>query len=92
MAPSKPQGASSLEILSEPDWAQTHSHRVGIRNRDARRMGVTNRGDEALYELEDIAIERLNELRQKVKEGGLVTIRDVMTKQTVSNQLLTYIY
>ncbi|RDW90095.1 uncharacterized protein DSM5745_01870 [Aspergillus mulundensis] len=53
---SLPQGASSLEILSEPakptatGWAPV--------------------------------AERLDELRQKVKEGMLVTIRDVMTKQT----------
>ncbi|KAL4909793.1 hypothetical protein BDW74DRAFT_173285 [Aspergillus multicolor] len=80
--PSLPQGASSLEILSEPDWAQTHSHRVGTRNRDARFMGLTHPGDEALEELEEISQERLDELRQKVKEGGLVTIRDIMTKQT----------
>ncbi|KAL4809181.1 hypothetical protein BDV18DRAFT_167373 [Aspergillus unguis] len=81
MAP-KPQGASDLEILNEPDWAQTHSHRVGTRNRDARFMGLTHSGDEALYELEGVAQDKLDELRKKVKEGGLVTIRDVMTKQT----------
>ncbi|KAL4917811.1 hypothetical protein BDW62DRAFT_217822 [Aspergillus aurantiobrunneus] len=81
MAP-KPPGASSLEILSEPDWAQTHSHRVGTRCRDARFLGVTHHGDEALSELEEIAQEKLDELRQKVREGGLVTIRDFMSKQT----------
>lgn len=80
----KPQGASDLDILNEPDWARTHSHRVGTRNRDARFMGLTHSGDEGLYELEGIAQEKLDKLRQKVKEGGLVTVRDVMTKQTVS--------
>ncbi|KAL4934387.1 putative nitrate reductase [Aspergillus undulatus] len=80
--PGKLQGASDLEILSEPDWARSHSHRVGTRTRDARFMGLTHAGDEALYELEETAEEKLEELRKKVREGGLVTIRDVMTKQT----------
>ena len=81
--PGRPQGASDLEILSEPDWARTHSHRVGTRTRDARFTGLTHSGDEALDELEETAEEKLEELRKKVKEGGLVTVRDVMTKQTV---------
>ncbi|KAL4941748.1 hypothetical protein BDV06DRAFT_175761 [Aspergillus oleicola] len=79
--PGKPQGASDLEILSEPDWARTHSHRIGTRTRDARFMGLTHTGDEALDELEETAEENLEELRKKVREGGLVTARDVMTKQ-----------
>ncbi|KAL4956782.1 hypothetical protein BDW69DRAFT_67808 [Aspergillus filifer] len=80
--PGRIQGASDLEILSEPDWARTHSHRVGTRTRDARFTGLTHSGDEELDELEETAEENFEELRKKVKEGGLVTIRDVMTKQT----------
>ena len=83
----KSQGASDLEILNEPDWAQTHSHRVGTYNRDARFMGLTHPGDEGLYELEEIAEDKLDELRQKVKEDGLVTVRDLMMKQTVGFHL-----
>lgn len=77
-------GASYLDILNEPDWTRTHSHRVGTRNRDARYIGLTHDGDELPYDLEEIAEERLNELRKKVKKGELVTVRDIMTKQIVS--------
>ncbi|KAL5335736.1 hypothetical protein BJX70DRAFT_309296 [Aspergillus crustosus] len=75
------QGASGLEILNEPDWTRTHSHRVGTRGRDARFIGLTHGGDEKSEEIEDIAEEKLNELREKVKNGELVTVRDIMEKQ-----------
>ncbi|EIT81664.1 sulfite oxidase, molybdopterin-binding component [Aspergillus oryzae 100-8] len=74
-------GASYLEILNEPDWTRTHSHRVGTRDRDARYIGLTHGGDEIPYDLEEVAEEKLNELRQKVERGELVTVRDIMTKQ-----------
>ncbi|RMZ37292.1 hypothetical protein AFCA_004374 [Aspergillus flavus] len=74
-------GASYLEILNEPDWTRTHSHRVGTRNRDARYIGLTHGGDEIPYDLEEVAEEKLHELRQKVERGELVTVRDIMTKQ-----------
>ncbi|KAI2830414.1 hypothetical protein CBS63078_3819 [Aspergillus niger] len=82
MPPENQQGASALSILHEPDWTQTHSHRVGTRGRDARFMGITHSGDETTQkDLEEVAEETLNELREKVKKGELVTVRDIMEKQ-----------
>ncbi|SCO92541.1 probable nitrate reductase [Fusarium oxysporum] len=81
MSANKHPGASGLEILNEPDWTKTHSHRVGTRGRDARFIGLTHGGDEKVQELEEIAEETLNELREKVKKGELVTVRDIMQKQ-----------
>lgn len=83
MSAKKHPGASGLEILNEPDWTKTHSHRVGTRGRDARFIGLTHGGDEKVQELEEIAEETLNELREKVKKGELVTVRDIMQKQMV---------
>lgn len=83
MSAQKHSGASGLEILNEPDWTQTHSHRVGTRGRDARFIGLTHGGDEKVQELEGIAEETLGELRSKVKKGELVTVRDIMQRQIV---------
>lgn len=77
------RGASELEILEEPDWERAHSHWVGTRGRDSRVMGVTHTGDEWYEELAHAAHERFDELREKVKRGELVTVRDMMTKQQV---------
>lgn len=79
-------GASELEIFEEPDWAATHSHRVGTRGRDGQFMGVTHPGDEWKEELEQLAHEKFNELRGKVERGELVTVRDMMNKQQVSTE------
>lgn len=79
----KHPGASEIEILNEPDWKTSHSHRVGTRNRDARFIGQTHTGDEWTHELEEVAEEKLNELREKVNRGELVTVRDIMTNQKV---------
>lgn len=79
-------GASDLEILEEPDWCATHSHRVGIRGHDGRFMGVTHPGDEWKEELEQLAHEKFDKLRQKVKRGELVTVRDIMGGQQVSTR------
>ncbi|KAM5429678.1 hypothetical protein McanMca71_007106 [Microsporum canis] len=76
----KHPGASDLEILNEPDWTRTHSHRVGTRGRDARFMGVTHEGDDYHDELEEVD-EKIQELREKVARGELVTVRDIMTDQ-----------
>lgn len=77
-------GASNLEILEEPDWTKTHGHRVGIRGRDARFIGLTHGGDEKAQELEEVAEAKLNELREKAKQGNLLNVRDIMEKQIVN--------
>lgn len=76
-------GASELEILEEPDWSATHSHRVGTRGRDARFMGVTHPGDEWKEELEQLAHEKFDKLRAKARSGELITVRDMMYNQQV---------
>lgn len=95
MSPSSPKrhpGASDLEILNEPDWTLTHSHRVGTRGREARFMGVTNTGDEGPYELEKVAEEELSQLREQVRRGELITVRDVMTKQKVHIHIFLFFF
>ena len=87
MSAQKPPGASGLEILNEPDWTQTHSHRVGTRGRDARFFGLIHGADKKVHELAGIAENTLDELRQKVKIGELVTVRDIMQKQIVRSCL-----
>lgn len=83
------RGASEVEILHEPDWKHTHSHRVGVRGRDSRFMGYTHAGDEWYQGLEAEAQARLNELREKVSHGELVTVRDIMGKQKVRRYQLS---
>lgn len=80
----KPTGATDLEILNEPDWTQSHSHRVGVRNRDDRFPGLTHEGDDWRYELEKEAERRAEELRAKAKRGELLTVRDFFQQQEVS--------
>jgi nitrate reductase (NAD(P)H) len=87
MSVAKPPGASELEILNEPDWTQTHSHRVGRRGRDARLMGLTHGGDERPPEPTDVKSEKISELRQKAERGELITVRDVMTRQKVREHM-----
>ncbi|KAF4263910.1 hypothetical protein KXW98_007982 [Aspergillus fumigatus] len=77
----KPTGATDLEILNEPDWTQSHSHRVGVRNRDDRFPGLTHEGDDWRYELEKEAERRAEELRAKAKRGELLTVRDFFQQQ-----------
>lgn len=79
----KPTGATDLEILNEPDWTQSHSHRVGVRNRDDRFPGLTHKGDDWRYELEKEAERRAEELRAKAKRGELLTVRDFFQQQEV---------
>ncbi|KAK2873485.1 hypothetical protein FQN49_002322 [Arthroderma sp. PD_2] len=80
MSSKKHPGASDLEILNEPDWTRTHSHRVGTRGRDNRFMGLTHGGDEWYDELAEVD-EEIQVLRDKVNRGELVTVRDIMTNQ-----------
>jgi nitrate reductase (NAD(P)H) len=78
-------GSSEHEILNEPDWAKTHSHRIGFRDRENRYPGFTHLGDERKREaeFEEGAKQREDELRAKIAEGALVTVRDFMRLQEV---------
>ncbi|RLL92937.1 hypothetical protein CFD26_100245 [Aspergillus turcosus] len=77
----KPTGATDVEVLNEPDWTQSHSHRVGVRNRDDRFPGLTHEGDDWRYELEKEAERRAEELRAKAKRGESLTVRDFLATQ-----------
>ncbi|OKL61217.1 hypothetical protein UA08_03380 [Talaromyces atroroseus] len=71
MSATKHPGASELEILNEPDWTKTHSHRVGL----------THSGDEHSPERPDADTAKILELREKAEKGELITVRDIMTRQ-----------
>ena len=79
--------SSDLDILNEPDWKKTHSHHIGTRSRDARHIGLTHPGDDRPQDyqedLEGIAGEKLDELREMVRRGELVSVRDILTRQMV---------
>ncbi|KAL2868951.1 putative nitrate reductase [Aspergillus lucknowensis] len=68
-------------IITEPDWTKTHSHRVGLRSRDDRFPGLTHSGDDWRFVLEEEAEEKIQELREKVERGELLTVRDFLAKQ-----------
>lgn len=77
-------GATDMDIFNEPDWARTHGHRVGMRDRNDRYPGMTHSGDDWRYEIEQEAAEKIEELRQLAADGNLLTVRDFMNKQEVS--------
>ncbi|XHG04905.1 hypothetical protein AWENTII_008159 [Aspergillus wentii] len=74
-------GASEEDIFDEPDWTKTHSHRVGLRNRDDRFPGLTHSGDDWRFKLELEAEEKVEGLREKKERGELLTVRDFFGKQ-----------
>ncbi|KAK3939189.1 hypothetical protein QBC46DRAFT_438367 [Diplogelasinospora grovesii] len=76
-------GSSADDIQNEPDWAGRHSHRVGYKNRDGRRPGITHQDDEHLGGDGDVesAKKRLAELRREVDTGRLVNFRDLVEGQ-----------
>lgn len=80
-------GASEDEIRNEPDWAQTHSHRIGYRDRNDRHPGFTHHGEEYSNEEEREflaqAKKEAQELRKQLGEHDLTNVRDFMTKQEV---------
>ncbi|PGH34323.1 nitrate reductase (NADH) [[Emmonsia] crescens] len=77
-------GSTRKEIEEEPDWRTAGLHRIGLRNGENNFPGLTHRGDEWLkeeLEYEQHAIKTEAELKQSLKRGDLITVRDVMTKQ-----------
>lgn len=74
----------------EPDWINTHNHRIGFRDRDDRYPGYTHIGDDWAKEQDRQflaqAKEGADELNQELQEHNLINIRDYMTKQEVRSQ------
>lgn len=80
-------GSTKEEIQDEPDWEQTHSHRIGFRDENDRHPGLTHVGDEWHTEQQRQflarADEEAQELRTDLKNKKLINIREFMTKQEV---------
>lgn len=80
-------GSSTDDVLNEPDWAITHSHRIGFRDRDDRHPACTHIGDdwdpEQEREFLAQAKQEAEELSKKLGEHGLINVRDYMSKQEV---------
>lgn len=85
-------GSSAAEILNEPDWAETCSHRIGFRDRSDRYPGLTSHGDEWPGDEAEEADEEQRRfleqarseaeaLRKAIKEHDLLTVRDFMRNQ-----------
>lgn len=81
------QAATDQEIFNEPEWAETHGHRVGLRDQNDRFPGLTHGDDEWRYEIEKEAEAKLDELKDLVVKGNLVTVRDFMNKQEVGGSV-----
>lgn len=79
------RGATPQDIFNEPEWSQTHSHRVGLRDKNDRFPGITHAGDDWRFEIEQEAEAKMGELREMVSKGSLLTVRDFMNKQEVGD-------
>lgn len=80
-------GSSQGEIQDEPDWVQTHTHRIGFRDINDRHTGLTHAGDDWNTEQQRQfliqAKEEAEELGTELKDKKLVDVREFMTKQEV---------
>lgn len=76
-------GATDIEIFNEPDWGNTHGHRVGMRDKNDHYPGVTHSGDDWRTEIQQEAAEKMDELKDLAAEGNLLTVRDYMNKTEV---------
>lgn len=71
--------STKKEIRDEPDWGSGHQHRIGFKNRQDRRPGLTHGDDELTAEDEEVR-ERVQELRNisdREKKGELINFRDI---------------
>ena len=84
-------GSTIQEIENEPDWVDGHEHRIGYKNRQGRRPGLTHAGDEEEEdeEFKRKAAEELGNFRKRVHKGELVNFRDVINQQVVGQKLRT---
>ncbi|CAN9120075.1 unnamed protein product [Alternaria sp. RS040] len=77
-------GSTREEIEQEPDWSieHNHQHRVGYKNRDDRRAGITHESDETKTR-DDVeeAREGHKDLTGKEKKGDLVNFRDIVLEE-----------
>lgn len=84
-------GSTNEEIEKEPDWVLTHDHRIGFRDKNGRRPGLTHVGDECHNEQQrqflEQAKEEAEELSKEITNKELINIREFMTKQEVRTSI-----
>lgn len=73
-------GSTEEEIAREPDWTGRHHHRVGYRNKDDRKPGLTHQDDELEKDVEELKRER-DIIARQVKAGHLVNFRELVEWQ-----------
>ncbi|KAF2758588.1 hypothetical protein EJ05DRAFT_452115 [Pseudovirgaria hyperparasitica] len=74
-------GSSQDDIANEPDWQKGHQHRIGFRNRQDRRPGITHVYDGAHDEAVEDAVKDYQNLLDREKKGHLVNFRDLIESQ-----------
>ena len=84
-------GSTASEIKDEPTWSGEHQHRIGFKNRQDRRPGLTHEGDEQSIQQDDQIAERehfsertkaeYDRLRRKVQKGELVNFREIVESE-----------
>jgi nitrate reductase (NAD(P)H) len=78
-------GSTQKEIEQEPSWEAEyhHQHRIGYKNRDNRRPGVTHEQDEHTEsdELADEARKDYDDLKKKANKGDLINFRDIVENE-----------
>ncbi|KAI9746937.1 MAG: hypothetical protein M1835_002315, partial [Candelina submexicana] len=78
-------GSTTQEIRDEPDWGLGHQHRVGFKNRQDRRPGLTHgevvfsHNEEEKFKAE--AKKELEDLTNRIKKGELVNFRDIINSE-----------
>lgn len=80
-------GSSKDDIANEPDWATTHPHRIGYRDRYDRIPGLVHGGDESESEEEAEFLQKAEEEHQELvdeyRRHDLINFREAINKQEV---------
>lgn len=83
-------GSSKEEVQNEPNWVQTHNHRIGFRDENDRHPGLTHVGDDWHTEQQRHflaqAKKAAEELSTELKDEKLIDVREFMTKQEVRSK------
>ena len=75
-------GSSIADIEGEPDWGVGHEHRIGYKNRQDRRAGITHACDEDEDEPE--VDKEYQELQARAQGGELTNFRQIFNEEKVS--------
>jgi len=77
-------GSSFADLKNEPEWGVGHQHRVGYKNKQDRRPGLTHSQDESYDDEDETAQEHFQDLKNDAKKGTLTNFRDLVSQQEVS--------